>query len=207
MTPEALDSLDKTELTALVLAQAEQIRALTEHSAALVARVAELEARLKIPPRTPGNSSVPPSRGQKGDRPDKPKARRKGRPGVARALCPDPDAVREVYATTCTGCAAPLLPADQPAIHAYDHIDLPVIKPITTRIHLHSGDCPCCHARVAATPPADMAPGSPFGPGIVALVVYLHACQLISYNRKRCAEPTFRGGAGRGLVPAHERSI
>jgi transposase len=36
---------------------------------------------------------------------------------------------------------------------------------------------------VTATPPADMPAGSPFGPGIVALVVYLHACQLVSYNR------------------------
>ena len=25
--------------------------------------------------------------------------------------------------------------------------------------------------------------GSPFGPGIVALVVYLHACHFVSYNR------------------------
>ena len=25
--------------------------------------------------------------------------------------------------------------------------------------------------------------GSPFGPGIVALVVYLHACQMVSFNR------------------------
>ena len=35
----------------------------------------------------------------------------------------------------------------------------------------------------AAKPPADMMPGSPFGPGIVSLVTYLHACQMVSYNR------------------------
>jgi hypothetical protein len=46
MTPEALDSLCKQELIALVLAHMEQIRLLT-------ARVEELEARLNIRPRRP----------------------------------------------------------------------------------------------------------------------------------------------------------
>jgi transposase len=32
-------------------------------------------------------------------------------------------------------------------------------------------------------PPLDMPPGSPFGPGITALVVYLHTQQFVSYNR------------------------
>ena len=79
MTPEALDSLCKQELIALVLAQMEQIRLLT-------ARVEELEARLNIPPKTPGNSSLPPSKGQKANKPEKAKKERKGRPGVARKL-------------------------------------------------------------------------------------------------------------------------
>ena len=30
---------------------------------------------------------------------------------------------------------------------------------------------------------SDMPPGSPFGPGIVSLVTYLHACQMVSYSR------------------------
>ena len=36
---------------------------------------------------------------------------------------------------------------------------------------------------MTAKPPADMPPGSPFGPGIVSAVTYLHACQMVSYNR------------------------
>jgi hypothetical protein len=60
---------------------------------------------------------------------------------------------------------------------------LPPIKPVTTRINLHKGQCPCCKTRVAAKPPAAMMPGSPFGPGIVSLVTYLHACQMVSYAR------------------------
>ena len=115
--------------------------------------------------------------------------RRAARAGPAwRApLCPNPDHTREAYADTCA-CGATLKPADQPDIFAYDHIELPPIKPVTTRVHLHKGFCPCCKRRVAAKPPADMRPGSPFGPGILALVTYLHACQ--TFLSRRDVEPT-----------------
>jgi transposase len=183
MTPEELDSLDKPALIRLVLALIEQNRLLAERVATLEARVAELEARLNAPPKTPDNSSLPPASGHKADRPERPAKPRRGRPGVARALEPNPDRVREVFATACPACGQALEPADQPHIHPYDHIDLPPIRPLTTRIHLHRGACPACGARVAATAPADMAPGSPFGPGIAALVVYLHTRHMVSFAR------------------------
>ncbi len=62
---------------------------------ALTARVAELEAKLNEPPKTPDNSSLPPSkplrRGRRKDR----------RPGVGRELHPDPDHIVEARAETC----------------------------------------------------------------------------------------------------------
>ena len=184
MPPETLDSLEKDSLKLLLVELLAQNKALTEQISMLVMRIAELEARTGQPPKTPTNSSVPPSKGQKANRPEAPaqKKGRKGRPGVARALCPDPDVTREIYAEICS-CGAVLSPADQPDVFAYDLIDLPPIKPVTTRINLHKGNCPCCRKRVAAQPPADMAPGTPFGPGVVSLVTYLHACQMVSYNR------------------------
>jgi len=184
MPPETLDSLDKDSLKLLVVELLAQNKALKEQISVLLVRIAGLEARNGQPPKTPTNSSVPPSKGQKANRPEAPaqKKGRKGRPGVARALCPDPDVTREIYAESCS-CGAVLSPADQPDVFAYDLIDLPPIKPVTTRINLHKGKCPCCGKRVAAQPPADMAPGTPFGPGVVSLVTYLHACQMVSYNR------------------------
>src|SRR3712207_9030869 len=70
MAPEALNALTKQELMALVLVLAEQNRVLAAQVAALQARIAELDARLG-PPKTPDNSSLPPSRCQKADRSDK----------------------------------------------------------------------------------------------------------------------------------------
>jgi transposase len=184
MPPETLDSLNKDSLKLLVLELLAQNEALKEQISVLLVRIAGLEARNGRPPKTPTNSSVPPSKEQKANCLEAPaqKQGRKGRPGVARALCPDPDVTRDVYAERCS-CGAVLSPADQPDVFAYDLIDLPPIKPVTTRINLHKGKCPCCGKRVPAQPPADMAPGTPFGPGVVSLVTYLHACQMVSYNR------------------------
>ena len=172
-----LDALDKSELKSLVLT-------LLEQNKILFARITELEARLDQPPKTPTNSSVPPSTQHKTNitKPTPGKKRRKGRPGVARALCQRPDVTRNIHADRCN-CGATLPLADQTLAHAYDHIDLPPIKPVTTRINLHRGQCPCCNKRVTAKPPADMLPGSPFGPGIVSIAAYLHGCHMVSYSR------------------------
>jgi transposase len=185
MTPEAIDSLIKAHAA---LAEQNRLlielnRQLTEQNSALLARVAELEARLSVPPKTPGNSSLPPSKGQKADRPEKVKRRRKGRPGVARELCPDPDHIRDVYADSCENCNHPARPEDQPHVHSYDHVELPPMKAIVTRINQHGGDCIGCGMTILAKAPVDMPPGSPFGPGIVALVVYMHTKQMVSYGR------------------------
>ncbi len=66
--------------------------------AAALARIAELEARLaklERPAKTPDNSSLPPSKGQKSDAPADGKPPRKGRPGVARALEPNLDRITD----------------------------------------------------------------------------------------------------------------
>ena len=71
------------------------IRALWAQVQALTARVAELEAKLGVPPKTPDTSSLPPSQGKKpnrGDRPARTGPRRGslGRKGGGRPLAEAP---------------------------------------------------------------------------------------------------------------------
>jgi len=171
------------QLVAQVAARDERIDELLALVKAQNARIAELEAKLGGPPKTPENSSVPPSRGQKANaEPPAGKRRRKGRPGVARQLAENPDATRRFYAERCA-CGAALGEAGQERAKEYDHIDIPPIRPVTTRVELFRATCPCCKARVTASAPADMPEGSPFGPGIASMATYLHGCQMIGYKR------------------------
>jgi transposase len=172
-------STDEAHLVASLLARIDQLLA---QIAALNARIAELEGKLGGPPRTPDNSSLPPSRGQKANAEPPATKPRKGRPGVARQLAENPDATRRFYAERCR-CGAVLGAAGQELAKEYDHIDIPPIRPTTTRIEVFRATCPCCKARVTASAPADMPEGTPFGPGITSIVAYLHGCQMIGYKR------------------------
>jgi transposase len=182
MPQRKIDSLDTdgADIVASLLARIDQLLA---QIAALNARIAELEGRLGGPPKTPDNSSLPPSRGQKANV-ESPaiKSPRKGRPGVARMLAENPDATRRFYAERCA-CGTVLGAAGQELAKEYDHIDIPPIRPTTTRIELFRATCPCCQARVTASAPADMPEGTPFGPGIASIVAYLHGCQMVSFKR------------------------
>jgi transposase len=102
---------------------------------------------------------------------------------VARPLAGHPDHVIEATLDACPHCAHALGPTEQAGIHAYDHVELPPIRPVITRIHRHHGTCPCCHRRVTAPAPEGFAPGSPFGPGLCALIIHLHVTQAISFER------------------------
>jgi len=87
MYQDDLAKLSKDELIALALAQTAQIEKLTR-------RIADLEAKLGGPPKTPDNSSLPPSQGRKPNRAERRAAkRRNGRPGVFRVLAPNPDRI------------------------------------------------------------------------------------------------------------------
>src|SRR5271154_2840619 len=177
MYQDDLAKLSKEQLIALVLAQAAQIEELTR-------RIAELEAKLGGPPKTPDNSSLPPSQGRKPNRAERRAAqKRKGRPGVFRVLAPHPDHVGASVAERCPHCEHALTVADQVGFHAYDHIELPPIRPVITRIHRHRGVCPSCRRGFSAPPPAGMPPGSPFGPNLVALTLRLRVPQAIGFGR------------------------
>jgi transposase len=156
---------------------------------AALARIAELEARLALlekPAKTPDNSSLPPSKGQKSEQPiagNKPL--RQSRPGFGRTLEPNPDRIVDRLLDACPHCAAAWPAEPQTPQQVYDRIELPPIKPDVTRVRLFGGRCACCGERAVATAPAGLEPGSPFGKSIEAIAVYLHYAQAIGIERLR----------------------
>src|SRR3954462_7674624 len=175
--------LSLSEKDALITALLAQVQAQAEQIAVLTARVAELEAKLSLPPKTPDNSSTPPSRGQKANGDGKAKARSKAHAGAHRPLHPNPTRRRDVLAEQCPHCHADVTGVAQGAAQAYDRIEIPEITPDVTRVTLHGGFCPCCARRFKASPPAGLEPGSPFGPNLRAFVLYLRFGQAIPFER------------------------
>lgn len=152
---------------------------------ALLKRIEELEARLGGPPKTPDNSSVPPSRGQKRTRPPRQKKPRKKRDGTGttRRLAETPDRVVDCHAEACAHCGTAIPAARQGLRQAYDHIDLPPMRPVVTRVRLFGCRCPNCRRRARGGPPEAMPPGSPFGDTILTMLAYLHHHHAIAYGR------------------------
>src|SRR5215211_8161959 len=152
-----------------------RIEALVEQNAQLTARIAELEAPLGLPLKTPDNSSTPPSKGQKPSGLSAAKAKANPHAGAHRPLHPNPTARRDVFAATCRGCGADVSGAPQRVCESYDRIEIPASRPDVTRVSLHGGICPCCAKGFKAAPPVGLEPGSPFGPNLRAFVLYLRS--------------------------------
>jgi transposase len=157
---------------------------------ALVARVAVLETenaalreKLQAPPKTPDNSSTPPSQGHKANGDGKPSPKARAHAGAHRPLHPNPTRYEAIHAEHCPHCHTDLGDVAQAAVQSYDRIEIPEIKPDVTRVVLHGGVCPCCAGRFKATAPAGLEPGSPFGPNLRAFVLYLRFGQAIPFER------------------------
>jgi transposase len=176
-----LDHLSHAEKDALIRALWSQVQSLT-------VRVAALEAKLNEPSKTPDNSSLPPSKGQKPNHPEKskrvgPRKGSLGRKGGGRPLACDPDETVTAKAAACAHCQAALTEADQVLHGRYDKIDLPPVRPIVTRVERYAGHCQCCGGVTLAPVPAGLEEGSPFSINIVALAIYLRFTHAISYRR------------------------
>jgi transposase len=181
--PRDFSSLTNAEKDALIGTLLARVEALMAENSELRRRVGELEAKLGLPPKTPDNSSTPPSQGHKaaGEGASKPKG--KPHAGAHRPLHPSPTRKRDVMAAHCQHCAADVSAVTQTALQSYDRIEIPEIKPDVTRVTLHGGICPCCARRFKARPPQGLEPGSPFGPNLRAFAIYLRASHAVSFER------------------------
>ena len=171
--------LSEAEKDALLVQQQEMIER-------LVSRISELEALVGKPRKTSSNSHIPPSKdgfgkGKKSRK--RTTCKRPSREGKARPLAETPDKTERVIAAACGHCGTDVSGQTQQCRHRYDHIDLPPIRPIVTRIELFGGRCGGCSKRYRASAPVGMEPGTPFGPGIRSLLTYLHHSHHVGFER------------------------
>ena len=145
-------------LWAQVQALRAQVEVLASEATRLRSRVAELEAKLGQPPKTPDNSSLPPSQGKRPNRGDKaprsgPRHGSVGRKGGGRFLAEVPDETVTACPARCGHCETALSQADLSLLARYDKVDLPKVKPIVTRVELFAGHCRCCGQTTTAPLP------------------------------------------------------
>jgi transposase len=153
---------------------------------ALQAKVQDLESRLKRPPKTPRNSSTPPSQGRKGKRPTKkPQARRgpkDGHPGRSRTQS-KPDITVELRVERCAVCGADLSDVSQTVIGSSQVIELPPVRPVVIEARRCAVACPFCGQTQSADYPAGLEQERVFGPRLEASAHYLHLAHPLSYVR------------------------
>jgi len=175
MTREQLEQLSKAELIEAVLD--------------LQARLAALEDQVNLltqPSKDASNSSVPPSKTRKPNRPDrKPTQKRGPKPGHEGRgrKRQEPDAIVECRPASCDHCGADLPQAGGRLLGASQVIEIPPVQPVVIEAHRYECACPSCGRRQAGEYPAGLEPQRVFGPRLEALVCYFHHVHHVSYER------------------------
>jgi transposase len=172
----ALRDLSREEMVALIQRLFEEVRRLE----------AEVE-RLKQPPSTSHNSSQPPSRDWKADRPQR-KRRKKvgakvGHAKAERPLVDNPEKVIEVWVETCAQCGTGLLDQAPERILRRQVTELPEITPVVIETRQYAVRCPSCQRLQQGRLPEGLEASRRFGPRLEALVTYLHHEHHLGFER------------------------
>jgi transposase len=164
-----------------------RIADLESENAALRARVADLEARLRGNSR---NSSSPPST----DGPAKPATRSLRRPSTrkpggqdghqGRTLeqVADPDVVIRHEPVCCRGCGSGLAGAREVKVSRRQVFDIPPVKVHVTEHQVITRRCGCGTSTTGDTPAGAGAPVQ-YGPVMCAVIIYLYMGQFLSKKR------------------------
>jgi transposase len=169
MERDALAELSREQLIELILG--------------LAARVAELEAGLGQPPKTPGNSSVPPSAGFKSNRAERrARKRQRGHDGISRRR-QTPDVIVRCRPGACAGCGESLPLVGQRRVGRSQVIELPPVRPVVVEAWQYAARCRACGHRTKGAYPSGLEPTRTFGPQIEALLGYFHERHHVGYER------------------------
>jgi transposase len=198
MDRAALRALPREELVDLVIRLREML-AVAETQQAVIgrleariteqaARIAELEAELARrggPPKTPGNSSLPPSQGAKPNRAAGRRRKRgpkRGHAGSSRRR-QRPDVLVRCRPTHCRCCGAAVPEAGQRRVGRSQVVELPPLRPVVLEAWHYAATCGACGERTVAPYPPGFEPARTFGPRIEALLGYLHHAHHLSHER------------------------
>ena len=174
-TADELTQLTQAELLALVVQLIERVHQLE----------AEVEA-LKKPPTNSRNSSQPPSRDWKRNRPTGSGKTRGAQPGhvkAERALVDQPTTVVRVPVTVCDQCGADLQHTPPARTIRRQLVELPEIQAVILETQQAEVVCPGCQHTQSGVLPEGLEATRQFGPRLEALVTYLHHEQHVSFQR------------------------
>src|SRR5213083_370749 len=180
MEDDELAGLSREELLGLLARQAEMIARqqaeLAAREAAIErrdAKIRELEeelAQVRRPAKTPENSSVPPSRGQKANRVERRRRKlgpKRGHAGVSRVRS-EPDVVVECRPRVCAGCGQALSQIGGRRTGRSQVIEVPTFEPVVIEAWQYMIACEQCGEQTAGTYPVGLEPRRTFGPGVEA---------------------------------------
>src|SRR5437764_9541851 len=130
-------------------------------------KIRELEeelAQFRRPAKTPENSSVPPSRGQKANRAEGRRRKlgpKRGHVGVSRVRS-EPDVVVECRPRVCVGCGQGLRQTGGRRTGRSQVIEVPVFAPVVIEAWQYTVACERCGEQTAGTYPAGLEPRRTF---------------------------------------------
>ena len=162
----------------------------------------DLVLTLQRPEPTSRTSSKPPSTDRKERRErSKPGGAKPGHDSHNRKLEANPDTFVDHKPASCPACGG-VFAGDEAhdLIGEYDVVELPPVKPHVERHRRFACKCRHCGLEVAAkAPPASK--GTPFGPRIHGLAIYLKTFQALSYQRlQRLFSDLFGLGISQGAL-------
>jgi transposase len=176
MTRDDLARKSREELIDLVLEKQTEIEALR----------LKLEKNKK-PPTNSSNSSQPPSKDQKPNRPKDQRKKRHGPPAghvkYERKMVADPDHLVELKPEVCADCQADLSKAEAILKDVNQITELPEAKAEVIEVRQYETTCPCCGKKQTLPSPEGLEMDRTFGARLEATVVYYRQEQHMSYQR------------------------
>jgi transposase len=188
MADDELSGLSREELLELVRRQEAELAAREAAIERRDEKIRELEdelAQFRRPAKTPENSSVPPSRGQKANRGAGRRRKlgpKRGHLGVSRVRS-EPDVVVECRPRVCDGCGQTLPQTGGRRTGRSQVIEVPAFAPVVLEAWQYTVACEQCGEQTAGTYPVGLEPRRTFGPNVEALLSYFHERHHVGYER------------------------